>query len=174
MKSEPSLFRKQHRFVIAGLLAMAALQPAAADNAANGTSAENDTYTWSAELVAVDERAQTVTVQSRLVYDAEVDFDSLDPGDRVTLTWSGINTAAGVRRITSGAAPQGDLLTLPIEFVSAELDNQYLRFKVAVPSEGLAKIASLSPGDYVTATSPRRGADWKEAVVELRPYANVG
>jgi hypothetical protein len=174
MKSEPSLFGKQHRLVIAGLLAMAALQPATAENTANGTSTANDTYTWSAELVAVDDRAGTVTVQSRLVYDAEVDFDSLDPGDRVTLTWSGINTAAGVRRITSGAAPQGDLLTLPIEFVSAELDNQYVRFKVAVPSDKLAKISSLSPGDYVTATSPRRGANFEEAVADLRPYANVG
>src|SRR5688500_12949884 len=114
MKSEPSLNTKQHSWVVAGLLAIAAMQSSAADNTAE------ETYTWSAELVALDEQARTATVQSRLVSDAEVDFDALEPGDRVTLTWSGINTAAGVRRITDGDAPADDLLTLPIEFVSSE------------------------------------------------------
>ena len=35
-------------------------------------------------------------------------FSSLDGGERVNLVWSGINTAAGVRRITKGAAPEED------------------------------------------------------------------
>ncbi len=62
MQSELSLFKKHHHFVIAGLLAAAAaVQPASAQHAAK------DTYTWSAELVALDEQARTVTVQARLV-----------------------------------------------------------------------------------------------------------
>lgn len=168
MQSEPILFKNHYRLVIAGLLAVAALQPATAENT------PKDTYTWSAELVALDEQARTATVQSRLVSNPEVDFDSLEAGDRVNLTWSGINTAAGVRRITRGAAPEEDRLTLPIEFVSAEHDNQYVRFKVRVPSDDLAKLAALSPGQWVTATSPRRGANWEEAVADLRPYNDVG
>lgn len=168
MKSEPNLDTKPHRCVVAGLLAMAAMQGAIAGDAAN------ETYTWSAELVAIDEPARTMTVQSRLVSDADVDFDSLDGGDRVTLTWSGISTAAGVRRITNGAAPDGDLLTLPVEFVSAELDDRYVRFKVPVPSDDVAKIAALSAGQYVTATSPQRAAHWEEAVADVRPYTDVG
>jgi hypothetical protein len=164
--SEPSLFHSQHRLIIAALLATAAVQPAAANDTAK------DTYTWSAELVARDDR--TITVQSRLVSDAKIDFDSLDGGDRVTLTWSGINTAAGVRRITAGAAPAEDWLTLPIEFVSSEIDNQYVRFKVAVPKEALAKLEAVQPGQYVTATSPRRAARFEEAVVDVRPYNDVG
>ncbi len=169
MKSEQNLSSRQqhHRFVIGGLLAMAAALPATANSAAN------ETYTWSAELVAVDETARTVTVQSRLVGDADVELDSLDDGDRVTLTWSGINTAAGVRRIVSGAAPAEDLLTLPIEFVSAENDGQYVRFKVAVPSDDLAKLASLAPGSWITATSPRRPERFEEAVADVRPYNDV-
>ena len=166
MQSELSLFKKYHRFVIAGLLAAAA-QPASAQHAAK------DTYTWSAELVAVDEQARTVTVQSRLVSNADEEFASLDGGDRVNLVWSGINTAAGVRRITKSAAPEEDRLTLPIEFVSAELDNQYVRFKVPVPSDDLEKLASLSPGHWVTGTSPQRAATWEEAVADLRPYNDV-
>jgi len=169
MKSDPSLSSNtQNRCLVAGLLAMAAAVPAIADSAAN------DTYNWSAELIAVDETARSVTVQSRLVGNADVDFDSLDSGDRVTLTWSGINTAAGVRRIVDGAAPDTDRLTLPIEFISAEHDNQYVRFKVPVPSDDLARIASLSPGSWITATSPRRGAPYEEAVADVRPYNDVG
>jgi hypothetical protein len=169
MKSDLSLSSNtRNRCFVAGLLAMAAAVPASAADAAN------DTYTWSAELVAVDERASTVTVQSRLVGNAEVAFDSLDRGDRVTLTWSGINTAAGVRRIVDGAAPEDDRLTLPIEFVSAEHDNQYVRFKVTVPRDDFAKIASLTPGTWITATSPRRGGTYEEAVADLRPYNDVG
>ena len=155
---------RQSRAVALGVLAIAVALPASADNAAN------DSYTWSAELVEVDQPAGTVTVQSRLVSNADVDFKSLAKGDRVSLTWSGINTAAGVRRVVQGDAPDGDVLTLPIEFVSPELDERYVRFKVAVPDADLAKLASLQPGSWITATSPRRAEDFEEAVVDVRPY----
>ncbi len=168
MKSEQSLSSNMRHRLTAGLLAMAAAIPAIADGAAN-----ESTYTWSAELVAVDEPARTVTVQSRLVSNAEVDFDSLDAGDRVTLVWSGINTAAGVRRIVAGRASEEDRLTLPIEFVSAEHDNRYVRFKVQVPSDDLAKLKALTPGEWITATSPRSGARFEEAVADVRPYTDV-
>jgi len=167
MKSDRSLASTQHRLLTGGLLAMAAAFPASA-------GAASDTYQWSAELVAVDEAARTVTVESRLVSNAEADFQKLDRGDRVTLTWSGINTAAGVRRIVEGAAPADDRLTLPIEFVSAEHDGQYVRFKVAVPSDDVAKVSALQPGSWVTATSPRRAERFEEAVADLRPYNDVG
>lgn len=157
----------QPRVAALGLLAMAAALPASAGTAAN------DTYTWSAELVEVDRSANTVTVQSRLVSNAAVDFDSIDKGDRVTLVWSGINTAAGVRGVAHGDAPDGDALTLPIEFVSPELDERYVRFRVAVPSDDLAKIAMLQPGSWVTATSRRHAKHFEEAVVDLRPYNDV-
>jgi hypothetical protein len=159
---------KEHRFAVLGLLALAATVPAFA-----GTDGK-ETYTWSAELVEVDEPGRTVTVQSRLVGDADVDFDGFDEGDRLTLSWSGINIAAGVRRIVAGRAPSEDTLTLPMEFVSAEHDRQYVRFKVPVPSDDLSKIASLQPGSWVTATSPRRAAHFEEAVDDLRPYNDVG
>ena len=169
MKSDRSLSAtRQPVLTSLGLLALAAALPAWAGNAAN------DTYTWSAELVEVDQPAGTVTVQSRLVSDANVDFDDLHEGDRVTLTWSGINTAAGVRSIGHGDAPTGDSLTLPIEFVSPELDERYVRFRVAAPRDYLAKIAALQPGSWVTATSRRHAKHFEEAVADLRPYNDVG
>jgi hypothetical protein len=166
MKSDQSLSSSmQHRFVVAGLLTMAAVIPGI------GNGAANDTYTWSAELVAIDEPARAVTVQTPLVSNAEIDFEALEAGDRVTLTWSGINTAAGVRRIVAGEAPETDRLTLPIEFVSAEHDHRYVRFKVPVPS---ADVAALEPGSWITATSPHRPASLEEAVADVRPYNDVG
>lgn len=151
----------------AGLLALATMHAAAANTT-------NEAYTWSAELVSVDENARTITVQAPLVSDAEVDFDRLDRGDRVVLTWSGITMAAGVRRIAEGAAPETDWLTLPIEFVSAEHDGRYVRFTVPVPSDDLAKLAALSAGQWITATSPRRADSHEEAVADMRPYNDVG
>ena len=169
MKSDSCLSSIKPRLrVIAGLLAMAAVLPATAGHAAN------ETYTWSAELVAVDPAARTATVESRLVGDADVDFDELEAGDRVVLSWSGINTAAGVRRIVSGPAADEDRLTLPIEFVSSEHDNRYVRFKVPVPSDDLATLTSLAAGSWITATSPRRAGRWEEAVADMRPYNDVG
>jgi hypothetical protein len=169
MKSDQNLSSRKHRFVtLLGLVGTAAVLPASAGEAAN------DTYTWSAELIQVDEPAHTIQVQSRLVANAEVHFDALDRGDRVTLTWSGINVAAGVRSIVDGEAPDDHLMTLPIELVSAEHDGQYVSFKVAVPAVDLAKVASLQPGSWITATSPRRAARFEEAVADLRPYNDVG
>lgn len=168
MKSERSLSATRQRgFAHIGLLAMAAALPVTVGVA-------NETYTWSAELVGVDEAAGTVTVQAPLVADAEVELGSLDEGDRLTLTWSGINTAAGIRRIAERTPSADERLTLPIEFVSGQHDNRYVRFKVAVPSDDLAKLAALQPGSWVTATSPRGAARFEEAVADLRPYNDVG
>jgi hypothetical protein len=168
MKSVRSLSAKiQHRPITWGVLAMAAALPATSEVA-------NETYTWSAELVAVDQASRTATVQAPLVSNATVDFGSLDGGDRVTLTWSGINTAAGVRRISTGAAPADEQLTLPIEFVAPAHEDRYVRFKVAVPTDDVATIAALQPGTWVTATSPRGAARYEEAVADLRPYNDVG
>lgn len=167
MKSDRSLSANRQRGLAPlGLLAMAAALPVA--------GAGNDTYTWSAELVALDQAAKTVTVQAPLVSDAKVDFDSLDEGDRLTLTWSGINTAAGIRHLGERALSAEDRLILPIEFVSGAHDNRYVRFKVAVPSDDVEKLAKLEPGTWVTATSPRGATRFEEAVADLRPYNDVG
>jgi hypothetical protein len=168
MKSVQSVSAKiHHRSIALGLLAMAAALPAIA-------GAANETYTWSAELVAVDQASRTATVQAPLVSNATVDFASLDDGDRVTLTWSGINTAAGVRRISTATPAVDEQLTLPIEFVAPAHEDRYVRFKVAVPEDDVAKVASLQPGTWVTATSPLGAARYEEAVADLRPYNDVG
>ena len=55
------------RIVAAAALALAVTLPGGAQEAKEGT------YTWSAELVAVDEQAGTITAQARLVTEADAE-----------------------------------------------------------------------------------------------------
>ena len=157
-----------------GLAAAAALALAGTTATAESNTSRN-TYSWSAELVAFEPQAGTMTVQARLVTEADAAaLRSLDTGDRATLVWSGLNWAAGVRKVTQDAPAEGDHLTLPIEFVSTEVDDRYVRFKVPVPSVDRARIEALSEGSWVTATSPRRATSYEEGVATVRPYNDVG
>jgi hypothetical protein len=145
--------------------------------AAGGASTAHDasTYSWSAELVAVDADAATMTIEARLVTEADAAIlESLKGGERVTLVWSGNNWAAGVRRVTRDAPAEGDRLTLPIEFVSREGEDRYVRFKVPVPSVDRQRVRSMTPGTWVMATSPRRAVKFEEGVATVRPYNDVG
>src|SRR5207249_3784014 len=57
--------------------------------------AGSDTYTWNAELVALDENARTLTVKSRVVGDQPMaELGKFKAGDRIVLTWSGFDKYA--------------------------------------------------------------------------------
>jgi len=137
--------------------------------AADGDS----TYTWSAELVAFDEAAKTATLQARIVSHSEIeDFSAFSQGDQIMLTWSGAyDAASGVRTLThETSVDEGERFTMPVEFVSMEMDNRYVNFKVPVPGSDVAKVKSLAPGQWVTVTSPHEPGDQAEAVAGIRPY----
>lgn len=143
--------------------------------AADEPPSPSSPYTWSAELVAFDQAASTVTVKARRVEttDRELKLE-LDPGERAMLTWSGISTAAGIRDIEPGETSSYDRMTLPVEYVGSELDGRYVSFKVPVPAEAAAKLSQLAPGQWVTATSPHRPQSAQDAVVSIRPYNDIG
>ena len=55
----------------------------------------NEGYSWSGELVALDETARLLTVKSRVVGEqTDADFGRLKAGERVMLTWSGYDKYA--------------------------------------------------------------------------------
>jgi hypothetical protein len=145
---------------------------------ASGSAAEAPdaaSYTWSAELVAFDKANNTVTVKSLLLdRSSAADLERLRAGDRAMLTWSGLSAAAGIRAIESGNDSSYDRMTMPVEFVSTELDGRYVSFKVPIPAADAAAIERLSPGAWLTATSPHRPKDSTEAVSSIRPYGDVG
>jgi hypothetical protein len=150
-----------------GLFALVGASPSAAQTPAT------DSYTWSAELVAFDKSANTVTVKASVVShsDHPTDLAALGAGDAATLTWSGISTAAGIRAIERGSNSSFDRMTLPIEYVSSEPDGRHVSFKVRIPAKDADALAQLAPGAWVTATSPHRARKPEEAVSSLRPYA---
>jgi len=155
------------------LIATGLLNLAGTATAADSATAV-ETYTWSARLVALDTGARTVTVESLLVSDeSRAEAAGLHAGDHATLTWSGITSAAGVRSVTRGPASEDAALTLPIEFVSTELDGRYVRFKVRVPASDLAAIESLGSGEWITAVSPQHAMAPERAVISIRPYNSV-
>lgn len=165
---------------LAGAVAIAAFAAAdagaAAGQATKPASAEQagETYTWSAELVAFDAASNTITVKAMLVSNPEAtDLAALHAGDRATLTWSGLSTAAGVRSLQRGSSSGFDRLTMPVEYVGSELDGRYVSFKVPIPAKDNAAIAKLQPGAYVTATSPLRAKTPAEAVISIKPYGDV-
>ena len=154
---------------VVGLLALACASVAAAQTPATS----DPTYTWSAELVAFDKATNTVTVKSRLVSEAP-SVAGPKPGDAVMLTWSGVSTAVGVRAVERGAKSGYDRMTMPVAYVSYEQDGRSVSFKVPIPATDAAAIARVQPGQYVTATSPQRPKNAKEAVVAIRPYTDAG
>ena len=80
--------------------------------------------------------------------------------------------AAGVRAVERGNTSSFDRMTMPIEYVSSELDGRYLSFKIPIPTKDAPAIAKLSPGAYVTATSPLRAKGASDAVTAIRPYSD--
>lgn len=158
---------KHSLFVAVGLATWAG-----APNAAGATA--EDAYTWSAELVDFDEASRIVTVKARVVNHEGIEgLSDFSGGDRVMLTWSGIFTASGIRAITPGTESEFDRFTMPVEFVAAEMDGQYVTFRLPIPGEDTAKIAALTPGTWVTATTPHQPSGWAEAVTGIRAFTDV-
>lgn len=164
--------RSRRLSVLAVLSALLGTQSMAAGS---DEAAADELYTWSAELVALDEANGTATVKSRVVNRADVgNLSELAEGDPMTIAWSGITWASGIRSITPGTEGEEDRFTLPAEFVSVEMDGMYVTFRVPVPSEAVGRIESVSPGEWVTLTSPHQPSGPAEAVVDVRPYNDVG
>lgn len=92
------------------------------------------------------------------------------------LTWSGTSgSASGVRNLTHGiSVAAGELFTMPVEFVSMEMDNRYVNFRVPVPRADVEKMRALSTGEWITATSSHELSDESDVVAAIRPYTSVG
>ena len=141
---------------------------------AAGAAAETKPYEWSAKLVSFDAATNTAVLQERVVAHIAIDdLDSFKAGDRLILTWSGRSWASGIRNLERDPQLTPDTLSLPVEFVSTEGDGAYINFKIAVPDDAVAMLASFEPGVRVTGTSPRMATDWHNSVLSLRHYNDI-
>lgn len=156
-------------------VAVAVLAVATPGIAAEADMDKDTSFEWSAELVALDEATNTITVKSLIVGREMTDWDAFDKGDRVVLTWSGITSATGVRYLSHEMPElENARLTMPVEFVSVTDDHRYVTYRVALPASEMANIKALETGAWITATSPYE-ADLDELLVEsIRPYTAIG
>jgi hypothetical protein len=159
------MIRRSLFLLVAGLTGMVSV--AAADM-------HDNTYDWSAELIAFDDAAHTMTVRARIEDYASIpNLDEFSEGDRLTLVWTGRSWAAGVRDLGTNPETAPEALTLPVEFVGTENDGRYVSFRVPVPADSLARVRELMIGDRVTGVSPRGDAEWSSGVVSVRHYNDV-
>lgn len=146
--------------------------------AAQSTHPAADTYTWSAELVSLDEGARILTVKARVVGDQPIaELPKFKAGDRILLTWSGYDKYADAINhvIRYDATKKTDQrFTFPVDFVAFDSGHQYVTFKAPVPADSIAKIKSLKPGEWVTATSPHTKTAESQPIVSVRPYVSSG
>jgi hypothetical protein len=143
-------------------------------HAEDSNSAQTEPYEWSAQLVSFDETAKTAVLQARVESHARIDgLEDFSDGDRLILTWTGRSWASGIRGLAKDPELTPQTLALPIEFVSAESNGQYVNFRIHVPDSALEAIADMEIGSRVTGTSPRMAADWSNAVSSLRHYNDV-
>jgi hypothetical protein len=147
----------------------------AASGVARADTAGQDTYEWNAKLVSFDAATNTAVVQANVESYVEIDgLDKFSDGDRLILTWTGRSWAAGIRGLARNPALTPRTLSLPVEFVSSELDGRYVNFRIPVPESARAAIAAMDAGTRITGTSPRMARDWSTGVISLRSYNDVG
>jgi hypothetical protein len=144
-----------------------------AAQASKTTVADKDNYFWHAELVNFDPSTRFITVKTMIVGEnAPAEIAKLKAGEKITLTWSGADryTAGISHAVAYSAAKTSERFSLPVEFVSYDATQKYMTFKTQVPTESVAKIKDLKPGEWVTATSVHGKATEAQPIVSIRPY----
>ena len=144
---------------------------------AQSPQAGTETYEWSGEFVSIDEATGTATIKARLVdQDGVAILRGFKAGERVTLWWSGSDKYAdAIRRVLPYSANRKDAerFHLPVELVSNEAPNQYVTFRLKVPTAHIAALNTVKPGEWVTVTASHRPSGEADAVVSIRPYVTA-
>jgi hypothetical protein len=141
--------------------------------AAQSAQVNREAFSWSAELVALDENARMITVKAPTVGEqASPDFAHLKTGERIMLKWSGYDLSADSisRALRPVEVKSDERFVFPVEFVSFDKDRRYVTFKVQVPENSIANMKALKPGEWVTATSPHGAPSKTTPIASIRPY----
>jgi hypothetical protein len=141
--------------------------------AAQSAQANREAFSWSGELVALDESARMITVKAPTVGEqASPDFAHLKAGERIMLRWSGYDVSADAisRALRPAEVKSDERFVFPVEFVSFDKDRRYVTFKVQIPENNIANMKALKPGEWVTATSPHGASSKTTPIASIRPY----
>src|SRR5688572_1215936 len=59
----------------------------------------------------------------------------------------------------------------PSKFITHDVAPRWLTFKVQVPADTVARLESVKPGDWVTATSRHRPSSESETITSMTAYS---
>jgi hypothetical protein len=131
-----------------------------------------DTFIWHGELVSVDHATGTITVKARVLADAAKEVARFNAGDKVILTWSGVDKYAdGIRQIAKqeGSQKSTEPFLFPAELASPAVQNDYVTFKFRAPN-AVQSVSAVKPGEWVTVTTKKGSINDAQAIVSVEPY----
>lgn len=138
-------------------------------------SSKEETYQWSAELVAYDQSNGTITLKAMARNGLDKQAATLKSGDKVLLKWSGFEKYAhditGIEK-HSGALKADTRFAFPAEFVSYAANN-HVTFKVPAPADAATRLKDIKAGQWVTATSRHGAVADMQAIVAVRGYNDL-
>jgi hypothetical protein len=114
-----------------------------------------------------------MTVKTSAVGEAQKQFAAFKGGDKILLNWSGFdryaNAVNGAMKQDASRKPE-DRFSFPAEFVAFDASRNYVTFKVPVPADATARLKSIKPGEWVTATSKHGHASVTQPIAAVRGY----
>lgn len=140
---------------------------------AQSSHAQNDSFEWSAEIVAFDEATRMLTVKAMAAADVAKQVATLKSGEKVLLTWSVFerhaNAVNGVHKYDA-TRKQESRHAFPAEFVGYDTNVSRITFKATIPADSVSRIKGLNPGQWVTATSKAGTHAETPAITAVRGY----
>jgi hypothetical protein len=172
------MFRHRIALAAAVLCVAASLADAQAPKPQPAQTAQprsGESYLWHGELVSVDGKGM-LTVKARVLGDAVTDVARFNAGDRVLLTWSGLDIHAGaVRRVAKYEPGQQilDFFALPAELVSRDAQNELMTFRVRIPETSVGTVKGIKPGEWVSVMTRHRPKADADAIVAVSGYVKT-
>lgn len=158
-------------YVGVGLATAQAPKPAPPAPTAQPRSGES--FLFHGEFVSLDAATRALTVRARVLSDAATEVGRFNAGDRILLTWSGLDIHAGaVRRVTKYDAGQPilDFFAVPVELASRDAQNDQMTFRIRIPEASVAAVKGLKPREWVTVTTRHRPKTDADAIMAVGAY----
>jgi hypothetical protein len=141
--------------------------------AAQTTQQINDTFIWHGELVSFDEGTKALTLKAQILAETEKDVARFKAGERVLVTWSGIDKYAGaIRGVANAAAAQkiSEPFSLVAELVSPGVQGGLVTLRIRASDAKSDALKGVKPGEWVTVTARQRPASDAQAITMVERY----
>ena len=135
-----------------------------------------DTYLWHGELVSFDESTKALTVKVQVLAETEKEIARFKAGERILLTWSGMDRYAGsVRAVVSAAAVQKvtEPFSLVAELASPGVQGGLVTLRIRATDARTDALKGVKPGEWVTVTTRQRPASETQAIAMVERYVKL-